>query len=282
MRQKWLLCLPQGLTFCLVTLAWLLSVLPLVWMILSSFKAPEEMFQLPPTFLPQGGWQWNNYREVWERLEVARMVGNSLFVAGIVVTGQLFTSTVAGYVFARVQFFGHRLLFWLYILSMLVPYQLTLIPSFKLLTHLGLIDTYGALTVPFLSGALGTLIMRQQFLALPREIEEAGRLDGCTTWPLFRYILLPMVTPALKAVAAIMFLFSWNNLIWPLVMTHRAEIRTLPVGMALLKDDISSQWHLLMAGSVYATLPALIIIWLLTNGLQTLGPRLNHSRNMRA
>ncbi len=253
------------------TLIWLLFVLPLIWMVLTSLKTPGDIFRLPVSILPADGWRWANYREVWHRLAIGRMLGNSLLVTGLVVVGQLATGAVSGYVFARVRSCGGRALFGLYLLSLVVPGQLTLIPSFALLSRMSLIDTRAALVLPFIAGAQGAFIMRGQFRTISRELEEAAWLDGCTSWSLARYVLLPAVSPGLRAVAALTFLFSWNDLLWPLLMTHRAEIRTLPVGLAFLHDEISAEWHLLMAGSVIAAVPALIIIGLLTRGLQLPG-----------
>src|SRR5690606_30173716 len=132
---------------------------------------------------------------------------------------QVVTSTITGFTLARLSFRGRSLIVWGYMVSMLVPAHLTLVPSFRILTSLGLIDTLGALIVPFLAGALGTLVMQRQFANLPREMEEAAWLDGCSTWDLIRFVLLPAVAPGLRAVATLMVLFSWNNLFWPLVMT---------------------------------------------------------------
>lgn len=265
----------RALAACLVAGACLAFALPFFWMILTSFKSSWEIFSLPPSAWPQE-WRWDNYVHVWRRAGLRSLFVNSVLVTGSVILSQLITSTVAGYAFARLRFRGSELLFWLYLASMFVPDHLTLIPSFRLLNFFGLVDTRTALVLPFAAGAVGTLIMRRQFLAVPPELEEAARLDGCSTWALFRHVLLPSVAPGLRAVATFMFLFSWSNLLWPLVMTHRAEVRTLPVGLAFLHDEMGGYWHLLMAGSVLAAAPAIVILWVLSDGLRHLEPEVWH------
>lgn len=252
-----------GAPAVLLAAAATLYVLPLAWMVLTSFKGPEEIFGWTASPWP-AQWRWANYAEVWHRSRLFPMMVNSVAVAGAVVAGQVVTSAIAGYSLARLPGRSGRILMAVFVASLLVPDQLTWIPSFWLLEKAGLIDTRGALIVPFLAGAMAVLIMRQQFLSVPRELEEAAMLDGCGPWALLRHVLLPAVTPGLRAVAVITFLFSWGDLLWPLLMTHRAEVRTLPVGLAFLQDELSGQWHLLLAGSVIAAVPALWAVGALT------------------
>lgn len=259
-----------------VTFTWALFVFPLVWLVVISF---QDRVVYGGTLMPSGGISLVHYKRLWHETALPAMAWNSILVTTTVVVCQVITSVSAGYVFARVAFRGRELLFWLFLLGMAVPDQLTLIPSFYVLQKIGLIDTYGALTLPFAAGGLGVLIMRHQFLSLPPELEEAGLLDGCTSTQVLLYVLVPSVTAGIRTIATLMFLFSWSNLLWPLVMTHSPGVRTLAVGVALLHSEWQTEWNLLAAGAVISALPVLIVVGLLSHGLSTFSDRWKDASN---
>jgi len=230
--------------------------------------------------VPHGSWRpvrvlslrWRNYLEAWRAIEVeAKFLGlrirsgmavfylNSLFVAVCVTLGQVLTSALAGYAFARMRFPLRDVLFLSYLATMMVPFAVTMIPVFCLLRALGMVNTYWALILPQLTTAYGTFLMRQYFLSLPRELEEAAMLDGCGRLGVFLHVALPLSKPGLSALGTISFLSNWNSFMWPLVVIHDKEKMTLPVGLALLQGLHSTEWTLLMAASTLALLPLVIV-----------------------
>jgi len=245
----------------LLLMASLLAVLPFAWMVLASFKTSAELFRSPSAWL-LSGWRLDNYLEAVRELPLARLYCNSLIVALVVTAGQVFTSALAGYAFARLRFPGRRLLFYIYLGSLMVPHQVTLVPSFLLLRWLGIIDTYYALTLPFLAGAFGAFLMRQAFLGIPQSLEDAARIDGCGRFRILFQVMLPLVRPSLMTLAIFVFLWQWNSLLWPLIVTQSPAMRTLPVGLAALKTELGTDWPLLMAANTLAALPVLLLFFL--------------------
>jgi multiple sugar transport system permease protein len=236
----------------------ILMILPFIWMALASLKDGAEIFQYP-TRWALSGWKFSNYKEAWLSLPVARPYLNSIVVAVVVTISQLFTGSLAGYAFARLRFPGRDLLFYIYLGSLMVPHQVTLIPSFLILKWLGIIDTYYALVLPFLAGAFSTFLMRQAFLGIPKELEDAARIDGCSRLGILFKIFLPLARPTLVTLGILIFLWQWNSLLWPLVVTQSPTMRTLPVGLASLKTELGTDWPLLMAANTLVALPVLVI-----------------------
>lgn len=243
-----------------VILASLLTMLfPLYWMALLSFKA--EGFQLTSIgdLLP-AGLTLANYRDVWSAGSFGRYFLNSALVAVIVVLGNLLFSSMVGYALARREFRGKRWL-WLAILGLLmIPKQVIMIPVYILIVRLGLLDTYAALTLPFLVDAFNVFLMRQYIRQLPVDLEEAARVDGASDWTVFRQIVLPLARPALAVVGINTFLVNWNSFLYPLILTSSERMRTIPVGLALYSQGQHAvDWGHLMAGSMLATLPVLVV-----------------------
>lgn len=233
-------------------------VLPFVWMILTSFKDKTEVFTYSLQWLPSkinlGG-----YRQVWLEIPFARMYLNSLIVSSLVTVGQLITSALAGYAFARLDFPGRDLIFMIYISAMMIPHQATVIPSFMLVRKLGMIDKYSGLVVPFIAGPFGAFMMRQFFLSMPRSLEEAAIIDGCSRFGVLTRIILPLSKPAMVTLGLFQFMFAWNDFMWPLIVTNTSSMRTLQVGLALLRAEEATNWPMLMAATTMATLPIVII-----------------------
>lgn len=233
-------------------------VMPFIWMILTSFKDQSEVFTYSPQWLPSK-LNFDGYRQVWSEVPFGHMYLNSFIVAGAVTVGQLITSALAGYAFARLDFPGRDVIFMIYISAMMIPHQATLIPSFMLVRKLGMLDRYSGLIVPFVAGPFGAFMLRQFFLSMPRSLEEAAIIDGCSRFGVLTRIVLPLCKPAMVTLGLFQFMFSWNSFMWPLIVTNRSSMRTLQVGLALLRAEEATNWPMLMAATAVATLPIVII-----------------------
>lgn len=235
-----------------------IMVLPFLWMISTSLKAPHEVFTYPPVWLPDPP-VWANYRQAVSVMPFGRFYLNSLIVA-VGVTGlQLLTSSLAAFAFARLRFRGREVIFLLYLATLMIPFQVTMIPNFILMRFFGWFDSYQALILPPAFSALSTFLMRQFFLGIPRELDDAARLDGASSFRIWWQIILPLSSPVIAALTIFTFLNSWNDFLWPLVITNSLEMRTLPVGLTAFQGQYKVEWHLLMAGSVIAILPVLVV-----------------------
>ncbi len=220
---------------------------PLVWMVRVALTTPD-------------GWGWQNFREVWRGAAFDRYLFNSAVVAVAVVGGNALFASMVGYALARRRFGGSRGVMALVLSTLMVPRQVTMIPLYLLIARLGWIDTYWALTVPFLVDAFNVFLMRQAFLGVPVELEEAARVDGAGEWKIFWSIGLPLVKPSLAVLAINTFLTHWNSFLYPLVLTNTERMRTLPVGLALYSQgEHSVDWGLMMAGSTIAVLPVVAL-----------------------
>lgn len=237
-----------------------LTVAPFVWMLLTSFKPLSEIFQVPPTWWPEE-FTFQNYIDAFTAAPFARFYGNSLFVAMAVTVGQLVTCSLAAYAFARLKFRGREVLFYIFLGTMMVPAHVTMIPGFMLLHWFGWIDTYAALIVPGLASAFGTFLLRQFFMTIPVELEEAAFIDGCSRMGVLWRIIIPLSKPALATLAIFTFMAVFNDFIWALIVLNTEEMYTVQLGLAIFRDRYSTEWGNLMAGSVVATLPILIVFF---------------------
>ncbi|MFK7603978.1 carbohydrate ABC transporter permease [Deinococcus sp. SM5_A1] len=244
--------------FTVLLLGALSMCAPFIWMISSSLKAPTEIFKYPPALLPAEA-QWQNYSRIFTLIPFGRLMLNSLFVSVAVTALQLLVCSMAAYAFARLHFKGRELLFLLYLSALMIPSQVTLIPNFILVRQLGWIDTYAALILPFAFSSFGTFLLRQAFLTIPKELEEAARIDGASYAQVFWRIMVPLARPALGALGIFTFIAQWNNFLWPLITTTRPEMQTLTVGLAGLRGQYNTDWALLMTGSVLAILPIFVV-----------------------
>ena len=235
-----------------------LTLAPFLWMVLTSFKDIGEIFSYPPTWWPER-FSLDNYVDAFSAAPFGRFYFNSLLVAVTVTLGQLVTCSLAAYAFARMEFRGRDVLFYVFLGTMMVPAHVTMIPSFMILHGLGLVDTYGALIVPGLASAFGTFLLRQFFLGLPRELEEAAFMDGAGRFRVLWQIVLPLAKPALATLAVFTFMGVFNDFIWALIVINSQELYTVQLGLAIFRDRYSTEWGSLMAGSVVATLPILLL-----------------------
>ncbi|MEU6263603.1 carbohydrate ABC transporter permease [Saccharopolyspora shandongensis] len=230
---------------------------PFVWEVLTSLKTFAETTRIPLTFFPHE-WQWSNYSDVFDALPFADMFQASVFTTVGRTLGQLVFCSLAAYAFARMRFRGNNLLFGLFLSVLMVPSQLFLIPQYLIVAKLGWLNSLPGLIVPGMFSAFGTFLLRQFFLTLPRELEEAARLDGANPFQVFWHIALPLAKPGLLALAILTALWSWNDLMYPLVVTTEPDKMPLSAGLATLQGEHFTDYSLLMAGSVMASAPMII------------------------
>lgn len=233
-------------------------ILPFLWMLTTSLKAPGAVMTIPPEILPRRI-TLESYVRVAETVPLLRMLGNSLVVTIFSVVGQVATSALAAYAFARMQWRGRDTIFLMYLATLMVPQQVTITPLFILMQRIGWVDTYQGLIAPGIISAFGVFLLRQAMLSVPREYEEAALLDGGTHWTLFRHVALPLVGPALATLAVFATMSSWNAFLWPLFITRNERLMTLPVGLSLLQGRYTTEWSLVMAGAVITVLPIILI-----------------------
>lgn len=246
---------PSAWHLVLIPLA-LVMVTPLAWMVMTSIQTPDEARHFPPV-LPSGI-HWQNYTEALAAAPFGRFFLNTSIVTGVTVLGNLILCSLAGYAFARFRFFGRDVLFVAILATLMIPFQVVMIPTFLIMRHLGLIDTLGALILPNLVTPFGIFLMRQFFRTLPIELEEAARIDGCSRLGTLIRIVLPLSGPALATLAVITFLYSWNDFLWPLVAIQSEEHMTVQLGLSTFQGAHSTSWTLLMAGNVMGVLPMLL------------------------
>ena len=247
-------CLPfSGWHLFLMPLA-LVFATPLVQMILTSLKTDADIRKFPPDILPTHP-TLDGFIGLFTESDVLRWIANSVIVATSAVAGQLVLCSLAGYGFARLRFAGRGIGFVAVIATMMIPTQLLMIPTYIMFTKIGIVNTLPSIIVPWLTSAFGVFLMRQFFLSLPVELEEAARLDGCSQFGVFWRIVLPLAKPALATLAIFTLLGSWNDLIWPLISISDDRWYTLQLGLANFQGTRRTQWQLLMAGNVVATVP---------------------------
>jgi multiple sugar transport system permease protein len=237
--------------------ATVLLALPLAWMLVASFMNGAQLNRFPPTIIP-GSLHLDGYRYLFQEAEIGTWLRNSTIVSLVCVVANLVFCATAGYAFARLRFRGSKVILAIMLATLVVPFQLTLIPTFIIMQHLGLIDTLGALIVPSLVTPFGVFLLRQFFLALPPELEEAAWIDGCSRWKILWAIVLPLARPALATVAVITFLLTWNDVSWPAIAISSDSHATLPLGIASFKSRAQTNQSAIMAANVIATVPVLI------------------------
>ena len=235
----------------------LLFLLPLAQMILASFMVDADLNRYPPRFIPTD-LTLNGYRQLFQQSSMGHWLLNSTIVSTVAVVSHLFLCSLAGYGFARLKFLGRTTGFFLLVSTIMIPIQLLMIPTFVMFAKVGLIDTLGAAIVPWLASAFGVFLMRQFFLSLPVELEDAARIDGCSTFGVFWRIVLPLARPALATLTVFTLLGSWNDLVWPLIAISNENNYTVQLGLANFQGARRTDWSLLMAGNVVATLPLLV------------------------
>jgi multiple sugar transport system permease protein len=250
--------LSRGLLYILLILGGLIMIVPFAWMISTSLKSGQYVLSMPPQLIPKPA-TLDSYHRIFELYPLGRMLFNSLLVAGLTTIGQLITCSMAAYAFARLRFRGKNIIFLVYLATLMVPFQVTITPLFILMRIFGWINTYQGLILPGVFSAFGTFMLRQAFMTIPTEYEEAAYIDGASPLTIFLKIILPLSRPALATLSVFAFMGSWNSFMWPLFIVREETLMTLPVGLATLQGRWLTEWNLVMAGAVITVLPMLLL-----------------------
>ncbi|HEY9704332.1 MAG TPA: carbohydrate ABC transporter permease [Allocoleopsis sp.] len=241
----------------------LLMLFPLLWLISTSLKSvSENIFQFPPQLIPHQI-TIENYVKVWQTQPFGKYLLNSIIVSGLTVILNLLFCALAAYPLARLNFTGKEVIFALIVATIMIPFQIIMIPLYILTVKLGLRNSYLGIILPNLASAFGIFLLKQAFQQVPKELEEAGRIDGCNEIDLWWSIMLPEIKPALVTLALFVIIGSWGDFLWTLIVVDRPEYYTLPLGVQKLMESFSLEWRLVAAGSVIAILPVLILFILL-------------------
>lgn len=242
------------------------TIFPLLWMVLSAFKSVDVMFRYPPVLVPPR-WQFSNFREVFELSPFSRYLLNSFYVASTVTVVALLLHSMAGYALARLRFPGNRVMFLMIVSTLFIPLYAITIPLFLIVQQFGWVNRYWGLIVPSIPNAFGIFLFRQFFLSLPRELEDAARIDGCGRIGTFFRIALPMARPITATLAVFFFLYNWDNFFWPLIVTSSTDMRVVQVGVAAFYDVYNPRWNLMLAGASIAVVPSFVLFFLLQRHL---------------
>lgn len=236
----------------------LIMLLPLIWLVSTAFKSPtEDIFSFPPQFIPAQP-TFQNFVQVWQSNPFGQYLFNSVLVAVLTVGLNLLFCSLAAYPLARLEFRGREFIFMLVVSTILIPFQIVMIPLYILTVQLGLRNSYLGLIFPAIASAFGIFLLRQAFQGVPKELEEASRIDGCTELGIWWFVMLPSIRPALVTLAIFVFIGSWSDFLWPLIILDRPEYYTLPLGVAKLAGAFSLDWRLIAAGSVISIAPILV------------------------
>jgi multiple sugar transport system permease protein len=249
------------LTHLLLVAAAFVVSFPFLWMLSTSLKSLEETTQFPPTLWPRHP-HWANFAEALRTAPFGHYFLNSTIVATTVTAGVVFTALLAGYAFGAMEFRGRQILFVLYLATMMIPFEVIMIPNYLIVAYLGWMNSYRALIVPWMANVFSVFLLTQFFRGLPRDFFEAAQLDGCGHWQFLWRIGRPLAQPALATVAIFAFLGSWNSLLWPLLVTKDDAVRPVEVGLSVFLQEQQTDYHLLMAASTVVMLPILIVFLL--------------------
>lgn len=253
--------LNKTIFYIILTIGGVTMILPFLWMISTSLKEPQAIYTFPPKWIPDPV-IFKSYIKVWKIVPFARFYFNSIFVAFCVTLGQVLTSAFAAYSFSRLRFPGRDKIFFAYLATLMIPYSVILVPVYILMVYFRWIDTYKALILPAMFTAYGTFMLRQFFMSIPRDLEDAATIDGSSLFGIFWQIILPLSKPALATLTMFTFMANWNGFMWPLLVTNSPEKATLPVGLSYFQEVYQytqPDWSLLMAGSLLAMLPIVIV-----------------------
>lgn len=250
------------LGYGVLILVTLIMVVPFIWMISTSMRPSGTEFAYPPELVPDSI-NFDNYESLFTLVPFGRYFVNTVIVTGVTVFGQLLICSMAAYGFARLNFIGRDTIFIAYLATMMIPYQITLIPLFLIVFHLGWIDTYQGLVAPGLSSVFGIFLLRQAFMGVPRDYQDSARIDGATEWVVYWRIFLPLNGPALATLGVFAFMAAWTDLLWPLLIARSQELRTLELGLAYFNATTTTfrqtNWPLMMAAAVVVMVPVLLV-----------------------
>ena len=247
------------LTYTLLVAAAIVLMFP-VWAAVSTSLVPNTDALRPPANLFPFNFYPQNYQDVFRQVPVARFLLNSFIQSGVVTLGQLITASLAAYAFAFIPFRGRQLMFLVFLATLMIPWEVTIIPNFQTIRQLKWTDTFQGLTAPFLATAFGTFLLRQSFLTIPRDLYDAAVMDGAGHIRYLTTIVLPLSRPALGTLAVYGFVNTWNQFFWPLLVTNEKTMRTVQIGIAMLQAEEATQWNIVMAGAVLALLPTFVLL----------------------
>ncbi len=254
LRRPW----ERLLAYVVLSVTGFIMVFPFIYMALSSLKPSAEVVQVPPTLWPSEV-RWSNYLEVLNIVPLGTQLINTIIVTVCVVLGWVVTSVLAGYAFARLEFPGRELLFGAYLGTLMVPFAVLIVPMYRLMLVFGWVDQLAALIVPWLFTAYGTFLLRQFFLSVPKDLEDAALIDGASHWGILFRIFLPLARPAIATLATFAFLYAWNSFLWPLIIISSPSRKVVTQGLVDLQALYAARVDLIMAGSTLAVLPTLLV-----------------------
>jgi multiple sugar transport system permease protein len=234
------------------------AAFPFVWMLLTSLKGRTEALANPPTLLPKV-WHWDNYVKAWQAAPFARYFFNTFLVCAVVVLGVVVISTLSAYAFAKLEFYGRNVLFVLFLSTLMIPFETIIIPNFIIIKHLHLLNSYGALIVPWLATVFSVFLLRQYFNQLPQDLFDSAQLDGAGHLRIIWSIVVPLSRGPLAAVMLFAFLGSWNSLLWPLIVTNSQSIRPIQLGLTVFVNADANDPQLLMAASAFTIAPIVLL-----------------------
>ena len=256
-KKKSSAVLRRVLLYIVLILIAVIMVVPFLWMLSTSLKTQYDAVKIPPVWIPDPP-RWENYVKLFTEQPMFQFMLNTIKIVFFVVLGQLFFSSLAAYSFARISFKGRNVVFFFYIATLMVPGQVTMIPTYLMFAKAGLTDNHLALILPAFFSAFGVFLLRQFFMSLPRELEEAAEIDGCNPFMTYWRIMLPLVVPAMLTLGVFTLMNTWNDYMGPLIYLSSPENYTMTLGIAYFKGVYTTQWNLVMAGSIVSVVPILI------------------------
>lgn len=262
----------RGLAYLVLLVGLVVVIFPFIWMVSTSITPAADVFAWPPRLIPQDI-RWSNYLEAATVIPLQRYFVNSIIVSVTTVVLAIVLNSMAAYALARLEFPGRNLIFLFILGTIMIPPQVTMIPLFLMFKNFplmggndllgrggtGLIDTYQSLILPGLASTFGVYLLREAFRAIPSELIDAARVDGASEFRIFWQVALPLVKPSLAAMSLLIFTFSWNEFLWPLIMTNTPAMRTIQLGLSAFKGQYFTEWHLLMAATVLSTIPVMVV-----------------------
>lgn len=250
------------LKYVFLVLGAIVTIFPFVWMVSTSLKTGQQVYELPPSLFVSEA-QIDNYFEVIRRIPFGKYFLNSVLVSLIVTFATVITSILAAFAFSRIKFWGRDIIFSIFLGTMMVPGEVLVIPNYVTLARLGWINTRMALVAPWIVSVFAIFLMRQYFLGIPESYYYSARIDGCSDFKYIWKVMVPISRPAIITIVLLKLIYSWNEFLWPLIVTNTPDMRTLPVGLAVFSTEAGTLYHLLMAASTMIILPILIVYILL-------------------
>ncbi|GAA0842267.1 carbohydrate ABC transporter permease [Paenibacillus glucanolyticus] len=249
----------SAFTYLLLLLFSLVVLYPLIFTVFSSFMTEKEVANFPPPLFPSS-FYLGNFAEAISGFPIVRFILNSFIVSTAIMLCQVITSSLAAYAFAFLNFKGKAVLFGLFLSTMMIPWEVTIIPNYLTIKDWGWMDSYQGLIVPFMAGAFGVFLLRQFFLQLPRELFDAAKIDGCGHIRCYFSMVLPLSRSSIATLAVYTFLTHWNHFLWPLLITNKASMRTVQIGVAMLQHAEVMSWNLILAGVTIVLIPSFVLL----------------------